>query len=129
MKEFSGKHSSYKSKNEISAEKLDEDVIQSHILPANKGLDSADVDRHCEVIHIGSVCAGYSSILNFHTLLKSLYFYRINPIHFHLITNKASEISLRTLFDSWNVPQGMYSHLLYIIGYDYLLTHFKKNGE
>lgn len=64
-------------------------------------------DEHCEVIHIGSVCSGSTSILNYHTLLKSLHFYRINPIHFHIITNNASEYILRTLFDSWDVPQGM----------------------
>lgn len=63
------------------------------------------IDR-CETIHIGVVCSGFSASLYFHTLLKSIYFYRVNPLHFHVISNKISEKILRTLFDTWNVPQG-----------------------
>ncbi|KAJ8950879.1 hypothetical protein NQ318_011177 [Aromia moschata] len=59
----------------------------------------------CEVIHIGVVCSGYNANLYFHTLLKSIYFYRVNPIHFHVIANRISENILKTLFDTWNVPQ------------------------
>lgn len=63
------------------------------------------IDR-CETIHIGVVCSGFSASLYFHTLLKSIYFYRVNPLHFHVIVNSISEKVLRTLFDTWNVPQG-----------------------
>lgn len=70
----------------------------------------ADLPKHdpCEVIHIGTVCSGHNSNLYFLTLLKSLYFYRVNPIHFHILTNKNSKHILETLFDTWNVPQGKF---------------------
>lgn len=41
------------------------------------------------------------------TLLKSIYFYRNNPLHFHIMVNKLSDKALRTLFDTWAVPQGI----------------------
>lgn len=62
--------------------------------------------NYCEVIHIGFVCSGYESNLYLHTLLKSIYFYRHNPIHFHIIVSQVSRKVLGTLFDTWNVPQG-----------------------
>lgn len=112
-----GKHSSYKLKSEYSVEKLEQKKILNNDLPLD-----AEQDEHCEVIHIGSVCSGFSATLNFHTLLKSLYFYRINPIHFHIITNKVSENILRTLFDSWDVPQGMYPFNIIFIQMSLLLN-------
>lgn len=60
----------------------------------------------CEVIHIGFVCSGFKSNLYLHTLLKSLFFYRISPVHFHIIVNKVSERVLKTLFETWNLPQS-----------------------
>lgn len=59
----------------------------------------------CEVVHIGVVCSGYKSNLYFHTMLKSIYFNSNNPIQFHIMVNKFSEKVLKTLFDSWAVPQ------------------------
>ncbi|KAJ8975143.1 hypothetical protein NQ317_015277 [Molorchus minor] len=29
----------------------------------------------------------------------------VNPIHFHVIANKISRENIKTLFDTWNVPQ------------------------
>lgn len=89
-------------KNVLSEEKLEQDLIPK-VFPT----DLID-NEQCETIHIGLVCSGSTSILFFHTLLKSIYFYRVNPIHFHIITNKVSENILRSLFDSWHVPQGKY---------------------
>nr|XP_022918705.1 LARGE xylosyl- and glucuronyltransferase 2-like [Onthophagus taurus] len=59
----------------------------------------------CTVIHIGIVCAGYQANLYFHTMLKSIYFYRSNPLHFHILVNKLSEKVLLNLFETWDVPQ------------------------
>lgn len=101
---FVGNHTSYKLKSEYPLKRLE----QKKILTDDLLIDAEKVEQ-CEVIHIGSVCSGFSATLHFHTLLKSLYFYRVNPIHFHIITNKVSENILRTLFDSWDVPQGMYT--------------------
>lgn len=60
----------------------------------------------CEVIHIGVVCSGFKSNMYFHTMLKSIYFYRNNPLHFHIMVNKVSEKVLKILFETWAVPQG-----------------------
>jgi hypothetical protein len=64
------------------------------------------LQNKCEVIHIGFVCSGFKSNLYLHTLLKSLFFYRISPVHFHIIVNKVSERVLKTLFETWNLPQS-----------------------
>lgn len=60
----------------------------------------------CEVVHLGIVCSGYKSTLHLMTMLKSIYFYRSNPLHIHIMVNKLSERVLKTLFDTWDVPQG-----------------------
>ncbi|XP_065205204.1 xylosyl- and glucuronyltransferase LARGE2s-like [Planococcus citri] len=59
----------------------------------------------CEVIHIAVVCAGYNSTRSFVTLVKSLLFYRKNPLHFHIVTDHVANVVLNTLFKTWNVPQ------------------------
>lgn len=67
-------------------------------------------NEKCEVIHVGLVCSGYKTVLFLHVMLKSIFFYRHNPIHFHIISNKVSENILRTLFDTWAVPLGKNSY-------------------
>lgn len=64
------------------------------------------INKKCETIHIGIVCTGNKPILYLMTLLKSIYFYRNNPLHFHIMVNKISDRALNTLFDTWAVPQG-----------------------
>lgn len=59
----------------------------------------------CEVVHIVSVCAGYNSTRSFVTVVKSILFYRKNPLHFHIISDTTAENILRVLFKTWNVPQ------------------------
>lgn len=70
--------------------------------------DKLDVSK-CQVIHIVNVCAGYNSTRSFVTVVKSILFYRKNPLHFHIITDSISENILRVLFKTWNVPQGKMS--------------------
>ncbi|CAH1281603.1 unnamed protein product [Diabrotica balteata] len=41
----------------------------------------------------------------FHVLLKSIFLNRVNPLHFHILSNKISEKILRKLFESWDVSQ------------------------
>lgn len=100
---FTGKHSSDDFKSTLLLEKLEEKEILYDRIPTEQVKSYP-----CEVLHLGFVCSGSSAILHFHVLLKSLYFYRVNPIHFHIITNKPFQNILQTLFDSWNVPQGKY---------------------
>ncbi|XP_031229446.1 LARGE xylosyl- and glucuronyltransferase 2 isoform X5 [Mastomys coucha] len=59
----------------------------------------------CEVmLHVAIVCAGYNSSREIITLMKSLLFYRKNPLHLHLITDAIARNILETLFRTWMVP-------------------------
>uniref|UniRef100_A0A8D8SAD0 Glycosyltransferase-like protein LARGE2 n=1 Tax=Cacopsylla melanoneura TaxID=428564 RepID=A0A8D8SAD0_9HEMI len=59
----------------------------------------------CEVIQVSIVCAGYNSTRSLVTLIKSILFYRKNPLHFHLITDTVAQNILQTLFSTWSIPQ------------------------
>lgn len=74
------------------------------------GADKVDTLK-CEVIHIAVVCAGYNSTRSFVTLVKSLLFYRKNPLHFHIVTDHVANVVLNTLFKTWNVPQRKYLYI------------------
>ncbi|XP_031229445.1 LARGE xylosyl- and glucuronyltransferase 2 isoform X4 [Mastomys coucha] len=58
----------------------------------------------CEMLHVAIVCAGYNSSREIITLMKSLLFYRKNPLHLHLITDAIARNILETLFRTWMVP-------------------------
>lgn len=57
------------------------------------------------------VCAGYNSTQSLVTVVKSIIFYRSKPIHFHLLVDEISLRTLKTLFDTWNLPQGLYANI------------------
>ncbi|KAG1663199.1 LARGE xylosyl- and glucuronyltransferase 1 [Nymphon striatum] len=57
----------------------------------------------CEVIQITIVCAGYKSSRSVVTLIKSILFYRKNPLHFHFISDEVAQLILKRLFDTWSV--------------------------
>ena len=58
----------------------------------------------CEIIHIAVVAAGYKTCRDVVTLVKSLLFYRHNPIHFHFISDVTARHILGTLFSTWQLP-------------------------
>ncbi|KAL1786152.1 glycosyltransferase LARGE2 isoform X1 [Sigmodon hispidus] len=58
----------------------------------------------CELLHVVIVCAGYNSSREVITLVKSVLFYRKNPLHFHLVTDAIARNILETLFRTWMVP-------------------------
>lgn len=59
----------------------------------------------CEVIHIAIVCAGHNSTRDVVTLIKSVLFYRRNPLHFHFISDPIAELILTELLKTWNVAE------------------------
>lgn len=61
--------------------------------------------RQCDTIHIALVCGGFNSTRSFYVLLKSILFYRTDPIHLHLMVNDISYTILRLLLESWSVPE------------------------
>ena len=58
----------------------------------------------CEIIHIAMVAAGYKTVRDTVTVIKSLLFYRHNPLHFHFISDAAGRHILGTLFSTWQLP-------------------------
>ncbi|XP_060880668.1 xylosyl- and glucuronyltransferase LARGE1-like [Metopolophium dirhodum] len=64
-----------------------------------------DTIDKCEVIEVGIVCAGYNSTRSVVTLIKSILFYRKNPLRFHFVVDVISRKILKTLFDTWKIPQ------------------------
>ena len=83
-------------------------LTQLDVKNENTGVTSEERNqiKQCEVIHVGLVCSGFTSNLNLHTMLKSIYFYCKNPLHFHIFVDNISKKVLDTLFRSWAVPQG-----------------------
>ena len=58
----------------------------------------------CETIHIAMVAAGYNTSRNVVTVVKSILFYRRNPLHFHLVSDAQAKIILSTVFETWQLP-------------------------
>ena len=59
-----------------------------------------------QVIHVAIVCAGHNSTRDVVTLIKSVLFYRKNPLHFHFISDNMAKLILETLFNTWNLNGG-----------------------
>lgn len=59
----------------------------------------------CEVIHVAIVCAGHNATRDVVTLIKSILFYRKNPLHFHFISDNVAILILQKLFNTWNVAE------------------------
>ncbi|KFO19873.1 Glycosyltransferase-like protein LARGE2 [Fukomys damarensis] len=56
------------------------------------------------LLHVAIVCAGLNSSREVVTLVKSMLFYRKNPLHLHLVTDAVARSILETLFLTWMVP-------------------------
>jgi len=63
----------------------------------------------CDTIHVAMVCAGYNSTFALVTVVKSILFYRTNPLHFHLLVDEIARKTLSTLFRTWDLPHGLYA--------------------
>ncbi|KAG8224788.1 hypothetical protein J437_LFUL002233 [Ladona fulva] len=82
-----------------------------HSTRCNNKVHEPEVPK-CDVIHVAIVCAGYNSSRSVVTLIKSILFYRRNPLHFHFISDSTAQVILQTLFSSWSVPQADISFYL-----------------
>ncbi|XP_070168116.1 xylosyl- and glucuronyltransferase LARGE1 isoform X2 [Polyergus mexicanus] len=60
----------------------------------------------CDTIHVAMVCAGYNSTFALVTVVKSILFYRTNPLHFHLLVDEIARRTLSTLFQTWDLPHA-----------------------
>ena len=58
----------------------------------------------CETIHIAMVAAGYNTSRSVVTVVKSILFYRRNPLHFHLVSDVQAKTTLGAVFETWQLP-------------------------
>ena len=64
---------------------------------------------YCEVIHVALVVAGYGTSKAVVPLLKSILFYRHNPLHFHFITDSSAHLVLEQIMTTWQLPAVNFS--------------------
>ncbi|XP_030845045.1 LARGE xylosyl- and glucuronyltransferase 1-like [Strongylocentrotus purpuratus] len=82
---------------------------------------NADPIPKCERIHVSIVCAGHNASRDVIILIKSILFYRKNPLHFHFISDEMGQQILSTLFKTWDVPGVKVSF--------YLAENYKSHVE
>ena len=58
----------------------------------------------CETVHIAMVAAGHHTARSVVTVVKSILFYRQNPLHFHFVTDSSANHVLSTVFRTWQLP-------------------------
>ena len=73
-------------------------------LSINDSVMMDGVQTSCETIQIAMVAAGVSTARNVTTLVKSILFYRHNPLHFHILTDAAGLHILSIVFRTWQLP-------------------------
>ena len=78
---------------------------------ASNNCDCQPVGRvhKCEVIHVALVVGGYNTSRAVVPLLKSILFYRHNPLHFHFVTDFTAHLVLSKLMATWQLPAVNYS--------------------
>lgn len=85
--------------------KLHESAAGSNCSDSKSESESQIIVPKCEVIEVAIVCAGYNSSRAVVTLIKSILFYRKNPLHFHFIVDSTASLTLETLFKTWSIPE------------------------
>lgn len=84
----------------------------SKSLAVSNGVYSGPKILKCELIQVAIVCAGYNSSRSVVTLIKSILFYRKQPLHFHFIVDTTANLILSTLFKTWAIPNVQVSFYL-----------------
>lgn len=72
----------------------------------NDGSIDQSIESHddCETVHVAMVAAGCGTARTVVTLVKSILFYRLTPLHFHFISDSAASHVLSTVFKTWQLP-------------------------
>eukprot|EP01135_Chromosphaera_perkinsii_P003929 Nk52_evm30s262 gene=Nk52_evmTU30s262 len=63
----------------------------------------------CDVIHLSFVVSGFTSCRKVHTVIKSILFYRKQPLHLHIVADKVGSYILKSLLTTWALPQVFFS--------------------
>lgn len=80
---------------------------KNHPSPDDVSCEDVRVPK-CEVIHISIVCANYKATRILVTMLKSIFFYRQNRLHLHLLVDDIAHKILKKLFETWDISLGKY---------------------
>jgi len=86
-----------------SQDKVVQGLRKNSVARAGAGCEA--VPPPCEVVHVAIVCAGTEASRTVVTLLKSILFYRRNPLQFHFISDKQARKILTHLTSTWKIPQ------------------------
>ena len=70
----------------------------------DKQISNVSLSYECETIHIALVAVGSSTVRSVATVVKSILFYRHNPLHFHFVSDDRSKYILQVLFKTWKLP-------------------------
>lgn len=63
----------------------------------------------CDTIHVGFVAAGYNASRQVATVIKTILFYRHNPLHFHFVSDRPARYILSVLMNTWHLPAVNFS--------------------
>ncbi|XP_046841650.1 LARGE xylosyl- and glucuronyltransferase 2-like isoform X2 [Xenia sp. Carnegie-2017] len=89
---------------EKEVHKLQKTLRQRELMSSEINLNMTELTGDCETLHVAVVCSGFSTSRQVVILIKSILFYRRNPLHFHFISDATAITILTTLFESWNIP-------------------------
>ncbi len=74
--------------------------------PFIRGVDEAVTSEgRCEVVHIAMVISDSGIIQRVLFRVKSILFYRQNPLHFHFLLYPRSKEIVSTIFKTWQLPE------------------------
>ena len=81
-----------------------------------------------QVIHVAIVCAGFKETRRVVTLIKSILFYRKQPLHFHFVSDTPGRLVLETLFNTWKLQKGLFVvDVIIIIIYSFLVIKMQTS--
>ena len=85
--------------------KMTRDLMKRREESEAEQLGCDKVPPACQEIQVAIVCAGADASRTVVTLVKSILFYRRNPIHLHFISDPEARTILSLLFSTWSIPQ------------------------
>lgn len=86
------------------SKKMYEDLKNKQLGPNHNDCRSQKIAK-CQLIHVAIVCAGYKETRRVVTLMKSILFYRKQPLHFHFVSDQPGRHVLKVLFDTWKLQK------------------------
>ena len=89
-------------------EEADSLELQREESPEKDGVPEGELGgggNECETVHVAMVATGSQTIQRLMVVVKSILFYRRNPIHFHFLTDPRGKQVLSTIFRTWQLPE------------------------